>query len=466
MVEGCCGSGRERSFSAPYAERLKAVKDRQKAWRRLDWRKMETVEVSGMCTAYELVGGVFAKTSGRDLFFSWLPSARSEGRVIHHQDVGLQLRDFAIDPTQDLIVMLQEDNTPTLTDLSRTVWLHLRTMSSLKHHPKAQTPDLQFRIHYPESQNHITSAFLQIAEDVLAVFISMGFLTIRVILWHWKDGRIISDTEEGGYRMPRASWDFALISPRSFIVTSILGSGAILLYRFSYPEKTHPVHVATLRLPEIQNNRFVVFLSSHSGPFLANPPEGTVFTTSPDSRIQVISVGYRSAHAPVANAHCFFYVHNHILERYVQRYEQLEADRGGRPMEPIDVPWEDWGLEHSRFYITRTPSHWLRYVQGERVVCPPAYHGGRGIMEVWDFHVSGDEIESVDPKRRLMIEPSTVTATQLFKKPIRTMLPYHSTMRVIGDDYGAFVIDEERVIGLKVDSANREDIVGLDVYIF
>ena len=93
-----------------YAERLHSLIDRRRAWKNLHWKNIATVDVHGPCTAYELVGGVFAKTSGRDMFFSWLPNARSPGHTVHIRDVGMQLRDFAIDPTQDLVVLLEDNS--------------------------------------------------------------------------------------------------------------------------------------------------------------------------------------------------------------------------------------------------------------------------------------------------------------------------------------------------------------------
>ena len=93
-----------------HSERLLALRERSQAWRNLEWKNITNLDIHGPCTAYELVGGVFAKTNGQDMFFSWLPRAKTPGHTIHYEDVGIQLRDFALDPTQDLVVLLEEDN--------------------------------------------------------------------------------------------------------------------------------------------------------------------------------------------------------------------------------------------------------------------------------------------------------------------------------------------------------------------
>ena len=77
-------------------------------------------------------------------------------------------------------------------DLSRNVRLHLRTVSTMKPHPKAQLPELRLNIRHKPIGNQITAAFLQIASDVLAVFLTLETSTTRLILWNWQDGQLIS----------------------------------------------------------------------------------------------------------------------------------------------------------------------------------------------------------------------------------------------------------------------------------
>ena len=152
------------------------------------------------------------------------------------------------------------------------------------------------------------------------------------------------------------------------MITTIDGDGAILLYKFSCPDEPIPVHVATLWMPPLQDDRVMLFLSSHSGPFLAKPPCETEFTTRPDSRIQVLSVGYQNGNMLFGNAHHFgfFYVHNRTLEKYVMDHGRTgvldgESIEKTHPSIAIDVPWHEWGPENTRFNIIRSPTHWLRW---------------------------------------------------------------------------------------------------------
>ncbi|KAF8344607.1 hypothetical protein F5887DRAFT_1202729 [Amanita rubescens] len=446
-----------------HAERLCALRDSQQAWRDLEWKSNVNVDVQGYCTAYELVGGVFAKTNGEDMFLAWLPSAKSPGYTVYHEDIKMDLRDFAIDPTQDLIVLLEEDDTVFQEDLSRNMRLHLRTMSTMGRHPKAQEPELRFSI-----RHRINTAFVQIASDVLAVFLTLGFQT-RLILWNWEADQLLSDSDENQYPIPPISWDFALISPRAFMITTIDDDGAILLYKFSCADDPIPVHVVTLRMPPLLDDRSLLFLSSHSGPFLAKPPHGTEFTTGPDSRVQTLSVGYRNENMPIGSPlhFGFFYVHNRSLETYIKDYGRIDGSLGkGRNQmsHATEVPWHEWGPGNTRFSTVRSPTHWLRYVQGERVVQPPESHDGHNALEVWDFNVLPGQHE--ETRRSSRNNTSTMVAASLFREPLITSLPYQAQVRMVNEEYGAFMIDEERIVALKVNPANKEEIVGLHVYCF
>lgn len=99
------------------AERLKVLLERRKAWSLLDWKKEVISPMEGACQAYELVGGVFAKSMIPGPFHnlteihpqfttSWLPSSSDEGRTMQI-DLDIVARDFAMDPSQDLIIFLE-----------------------------------------------------------------------------------------------------------------------------------------------------------------------------------------------------------------------------------------------------------------------------------------------------------------------------------------------------------------------
>lgn len=103
------------------SERLEQLRTLRRAWTLFEWKKEVRVPMPGFCHAYELVGGVFAKTfssgsidhnqSGSRRFIScWLPSSSAPGHTLVRNDIGISTRDFAIDPSQDLIAFVQSDD--------------------------------------------------------------------------------------------------------------------------------------------------------------------------------------------------------------------------------------------------------------------------------------------------------------------------------------------------------------------
>ena len=98
------------SYTLPHVDLLQKLRDRLKAWEQLDRKKFRVIPSGdfGECRAYELVAGTFSTSNGSNLFVIWLPSATHDGRVLRRETIGLSVRDFAIDPTEDIIVFLED----------------------------------------------------------------------------------------------------------------------------------------------------------------------------------------------------------------------------------------------------------------------------------------------------------------------------------------------------------------------
>ena len=90
-------------------ERLSRLRHRRQAWKNLKWSRRETPMIPGSWSAYELVDGIFSKTlnSASGILFTALPSRDAPGSLTTIDDLGITFRDFAMDPTQDLIVYMQ-----------------------------------------------------------------------------------------------------------------------------------------------------------------------------------------------------------------------------------------------------------------------------------------------------------------------------------------------------------------------
>ena len=133
--------------------RLARLRQLRRAWETLGWARCVTVPIPGPCWSYELVGGIFCKTqpgpgphgSGIEvagevnprLFLGlgewdaheatyappprsvkmctvWLPGRRGndQGKTVVRNDLGIPTRDFAMDPSQDLMILFKGDDVP------------------------------------------------------------------------------------------------------------------------------------------------------------------------------------------------------------------------------------------------------------------------------------------------------------------------------------------------------------------
>ncbi|TFK45325.1 hypothetical protein OE88DRAFT_1740424 [Heliocybe sulcata] len=93
--------------SIDLAERLRRLQNYTKAWRDMAFSPSENIRFDGHY--WELYGGVLATSAGDStLIFNKLPGhARGiKSRQWRIEEVGFPIRDFKMDPSQDLLVML------------------------------------------------------------------------------------------------------------------------------------------------------------------------------------------------------------------------------------------------------------------------------------------------------------------------------------------------------------------------
>lgn len=93
------------------ADRLKLLLDRRRRWNHLEWTKIKSIVVSGQCHAYELVNDTLGISKGvlgsRHLSLTTLPTSSRPAQMVERDDVGLNTRDFAMDPSQDLVAFVE-----------------------------------------------------------------------------------------------------------------------------------------------------------------------------------------------------------------------------------------------------------------------------------------------------------------------------------------------------------------------
>ncbi|KAF7333515.1 F-box domain-containing protein [Mycena venus] len=420
-------------------QKLEKLYKWRRAWQNLEWTSQTVFPIDGNPRAYELVGGVFAQQNTwpqSDFNVIRLPSVDISAQISRTENIGIQSLDFAMDPTQDLVVFLHKypDEIGNFD---------CRTLSTLAPHPLASSPRLSFDLR----DENFRRIFLQVADDIVGLLFrtsgESAAPSLRLVLFNWRTGTALVDL--AGPQFPPSVSDFALLSPHAYILGCIndssyhrgraRGMGEIHIYTFDRAHAAHPSHVATLQLPQLHPGRCLERIVAHSGPFCARPIQGTLFSKANDKRICVISLAYdRSEFYTV-------YVHHRYFEKYL-------TNDGA----PLTIPWDEWGPQHSRMLPGRH-LFWLRYVHGERVACPiDPIHPNR--VEVLDFGITpsrpGFDLTSV-------AGPNTISSggkRVLFKNDVTTSLPYRRISRYLDDHHVLFLIDQDRLIGVN-DAVNE-----------
>ncbi|KAH9483418.1 hypothetical protein JR316_0002884 [Psilocybe cubensis] len=379
----------------PPLDLLMDLRQLREGWENIAYKRYDKISIDEDCLAYELVGGVFALSDGVGLKTIQLPSSRVESHMMDRKLLGVLVRDFAIDPTQDVVVILEDDQALVSYHNTRTTNFHIRTISTNEKHPLAAFETLSFTIP-PDLDfgNAIGSVMLQLTDNLLSIFIAKGpafSAMCRALIWNWQTGFLIYDSNNTGQDGPLPSHirDFSLLTKDCFVMASTRDSGALLLYTFS---TTPPVPsqpgvppppprlAAKLRLPPIRPEYRVQRVGIHAGPYHARAPASAPFYTSPEEGVQTVSIAYavrdltRDRGPGEVIYHYLMFVKTRTLINYARRRivevkSEMEIEDDTNKDDGLVVEWGQWGEYNTRLFPMETPMHWLRYVHGHRVIC-------------------------------------------------------------------------------------------------
>ncbi|KAF7358540.1 F-box domain-containing protein [Mycena venus] len=249
---------------------------------------------------------------------------------------------------------------------------------------------------------------------------------------------------EGG--IPLAVTEFHLLSSRSYIFAcaSFEGgyeAGEIGIFTFEGDCTNSPILIANLELPDLNPGIYITNMIIQAGPFCANPISGTPFSKSNDNRIYMILLCYGTENW------CRLFVHRRCFHSYV-----LDVDHVREKTGVTAVPWREWGPQNSRL-LPGQNHQWNRHVHGERVVLPCV---NRKIVQVLDFGIvparaDSDTVPVTSTvfSTELHLEPGPPWLDGIFRDTWTTALPYKSTLRALDEEYDLFLMDQDRIIGLR-----------------
>ncbi|KAG8877386.1 hypothetical protein FRB97_003459 [Tulasnella sp. 331] len=406
-------------------DRYHRLQHHEQAWRDVAWRQHNEYTIDHRSSTYELYGGVYAQglesrdadsgahpiTRGMELIeFPSLLRNQPEGHTWTIPDLGVDTKDFGMDPDKNLLVLMEHvparqvetnlqpaDNPPLSVHL-----LNLRDENATPH-SLAQHPILSYQ---PRIYKSMYSYWVQVVGDMLAVLFRpgpdiLGQIAVplpaadELILWNWKTGdRIASIRFEG-----TAARSFNFIANDTILVPITLsGTRPVLcLYRLEgTPGSIEPVMIAQYSLPTVTEDVNMTAREGVGGkkngdekivepvwPEHGPPP----FTPLPSNRIIVLSLWMvvsipgltRTGQVTTweeSRNYTVFVKADTLLEFWkavdppkptdTQEQRQEGGDYGVRSETFVKVPWEVWGSKNTRFLVESTEANCVCYVYGLR----------------------------------------------------------------------------------------------------
>ncbi|KAJ3528106.1 hypothetical protein NM688_g8037 [Phlebia brevispora] len=411
------------------ADRLRRLEEHQVAWRDLRW-KSETVVPMLRGGVWELYGGVLAQSRGREtLVFRQIPSEiRGIEEKVWENEIGFRIRDFGMDPAQDLLVVIES---PNGNGIHR---IHLLTVSAAKPHPQACRPAVIS--HSPNGANF--SFAIQVSgEHIGVLFIgSTHDSESELLIWNWHTGML----EMALHGRELASFSF--LTNQHVLVGFVQAvfldhpqdPPSLRVYDFENCAK-EPVHILdagyeyALDFPPMQPDGAVLAAAIRSDPSpIWKPSEdlSVPFYTARNDRLFVITCWVAEGHHITT---LILYIPSSTVLKYLSIPEKTEENH--------HFPWDAWGPSGTRMRMAPAGHSmvWVCYVYGQCFVAPyrertQALTTPRGpkMVQLFNFNQLAvqrawsrgeQELENTE----IITGPSTVQLS-VFTQPIQTSLPY------------------------------------------
>ncbi|KAF9482977.1 hypothetical protein BDN70DRAFT_929632 [Pholiota conissans] len=330
------------TINMPYSDRLDHLLHRRRFWTSQHLSNPIAVHLED--GSWEVADGVIAGVD--DLhqlkLVQFPPLYDAMGRTITRKLPGFPIERFAMDPTQDVIAFL-ENNEVSLG----TIRIHIRAISNKEDHPCAHESCLQFILApNPPDDVSINRGHLQISGNSLLLRCYSGrhgpfggVSQPRILMWDWTSGDLVLDTFTSPNEILAQFDSFEMLDSTSFMTTLADDDGSINLFKFLQPcaADLRLVHLAILRLPSmVSGTRFSDDLKLYCGPIEANPLPGLPYVANKEYRLHLLKLEYLLETKKIAFD---LFVHQWVLTKYL-------SDRTDGLV--LDLPWMDWGPMNTR----------------------------------------------------------------------------------------------------------------------
>ena len=207
-----------------------------------------------------------------------------------------------------------------------------------------------------------------------------------------------------------------------------------------------------------------------SGPVAIPPPSSRPFRDKAEDAIVIFNMSYN--HSSGARwGWLTFIVHRRALLAHIPAEHRTCAPFCSPP-EPtpavVQLPWSAWGPPVTRLFGgNATPMYWISTTAGQRAVMlenrmpspiivrdfnPYAVRAARALAAENGQSEQGNWNQQLPNGNRmtLNVEDSVLAAGLIFKEDVRSSLPYVEVVTQDEHYYNGVMIDDQRILGLKV----------------
>ncbi|KAF8194949.1 hypothetical protein BJ912DRAFT_159947 [Pholiota molesta] len=381
----------------PNADSVARLLERRRAWLSLEWTGHIAAEIpfNGCADAWDLVAGAVVYADEGKLEIIQLPTSKDDrGRKIGRALGGLTPLCVTMDPTQDLMVFLQNVPSPPLTPYEVAVAeIHVRAISSGIAHPLALQSPLEFNGESPHGYliDDSMDPVLQIAHNLLAF--SFAARKTRILIWDWTTSELLLDSMisfDRSFPSYIRGSTINLLNSSYFLFACADGSGSIRLYKLDRSvsvDKVPAIHLATLHLPPLRAGSDIRDIAILTGPIQAHPLPHTPLVANDEDRLHVLWIMYLCGDEGPSESDegqiGLLFTHQRVFTKYIAQHARL-----GGPA--LNIPWAEWGPRNTRLISPAeglVNSYDKRYVHGQRAAFP-----GRGLsstdIEIFDFSLA------------------------------------------------------------------------------
>lgn len=235
------------------------------------------------------------------------------------------------------------------------------------------------------------------------------------------------------------------------------------------PESASPRHdgpIGILGLPRLRDDQFLGTISTRCEP---NPtPSGTPYSNQPynassPNAIAIFNIRIQPLDMTPSIAFSLFIHRKSLLNICPEASlassapSQDDLDTTPTEIELGIIPWAEWGPPISRWLNAEVmPTRWITTTAGERCVAAVEQHDSQECtISILDFNptrIRRMEAQwSHDSKVYMsVIKNPTSLLSRCFEEPVLSMLPYSVCITPQTYDYDGVLMDEERLIGLRV----------------